>query len=463
MAAGLTVQYNLAEWPGERARVRVADVVWPGDLYWRLALGVREYGEQSPRLLGWARELEERALAGYERRYLGQARVAPQCRQRLAIAYGRRGYTDEAADLLGEARKEDPLRAQLYEALLAVYGREEWRAGSGRVYAALDEQPAWLARLTQADLLAKSGATVPANEARLAAAARHRAFFVSWTAAMVVLGLLAQVGLACFVAWLIASMFGASLRAASLPMGGLRWSAWDVAEVLALMVFLVPVAGAAGRLAARVAPWPALSEQEVFVVTILQYAVGVCGPLGLVWYRAGRFELPRTALGLTWQWPSRTVATGLAAFGLSLLVAAGVRGWPLPIDLGRGALEPTIAAAQSWGAQLAVVLLICGVAPVAEEIIFRGFLYGWLRRGVGFVPVAAALISALIFAFMHPPSMAALQTGEVAALVPLVVRTAGGILCAFAFESSGSLVPPIMLHALWNFHIIVAPLLLVTT
>jgi hypothetical protein len=55
----------------------------------------------------------------------------------------------------------------------------------------------------------------------------------------------------------------------------------------------------------------------------------------------------------------------------------------------------------SSGAKLALIALVAGlVAPVCEELLFRGLLLRALRRRVS--PVAAVAISALVFALAHP-------------------------------------------------------------
>ena len=56
---------------------------------------------------------------------------------------------------------------------------------------------------------------------------------------------------------------------------------------------------------------------------------------------------------------------------------------------------------QARGVHLALIALVAGlVAPVCEELLFRGLLLRALRRRVS--PVAAVAISALVFALAHP-------------------------------------------------------------
>jgi membrane protease YdiL (CAAX protease family) len=76
------------------------------------------------------------------------------------------------------------------------------------------------------------------------------------------------------------------------------------------------------------------------------------------------------------------------------------------------------------------------IAPVAEELIFRGYIFGLLCRYVG--KWWALLISALFFAAIHAhiPSLAGLL--------------ALAITLSLVYEGTGSLWAPILMHSLFN-------------
>lgn len=84
----------------------------------------------------------------------------------------------------------------------------------------------------------------------------------------------------------------------------------------------------------------------------------------------------------------------------------------------------------------AVILMAVVVAPVAEEVLFRGYFYGVIRRYGGRIP--ALLTSSLLFAAIHVhlPSMPGLF------LLALS-------LCLL-YERTGSLWGPITMHAAFN-------------
>jgi membrane protease YdiL (CAAX protease family) len=98
------------------------------------------------------------------------------------------------------------------------------------------------------------------------------------------------------------------------------------------------------------------------------------------------------------------------------------------------------AIQSDYGSALALGLLgVAVMAPVVEEILFRGVLFGWLR---GRIPVPAAIVlSAAIFSLAHLGWM------EWSLLLPIF-----GIGCLLAglYHYSRSLWPGILVHASIN-------------
>lgn len=95
-----------------------------------------------------------------------------------------------------------------------------------------------------------------------------------------------------------------------------------------------------------------------------------------------------------------------------------------------------IASSQNFAAIFILYATVAAMAPLCEEMIFRGFLYASLRTRLGIFP--AVLLSALIFAGIHFDKGGALM---LCALGPVL---------ALAFEKTRSLVPSMIAHGLWN-------------
>lgn len=81
------------------------------------------------------------------------------------------------------------------------------------------------------------------------------------------------------------------------------------------------------------------------------------------------------------------------------------------------------------------------VAPLIEELFFRGFLFGGMVKNFGWKK--AAVISSLVFAFVHIISPASIR------FFPFYFGLGFGF--AWLYYKSGSIVPSIIMHGLHNF------------
>jgi uncharacterized protein len=123
-----------------------------------------------------------------------------------------------------------------------------------------------------------------------------------------------------------------------------------------------------------------------------------------------------------------------AGFGLVAGCAMLVLHWT-----GRNPLSMVQSPLPASNVELALYLLVGGgIAPVAEELCFRGVLYTYFRRW-GVVP--ALLGSTIIFVALHSTRS-----------LP-VTQLVGGIVFAVSYEISHNLMVPITIHALGNLAI----------
>lgn len=153
--------------------------------------------------------------------------------------------------------------------------------------------------------------------------------------------------------------------------------------------------------------------------------------------RRGVTDAPRTGAFALWtptdRWP-RDVVAGIV-LGLLLAFMNGIR---IKLDLSdAGTPPPTGFARLAWDSQsmgeVSILLLAVGlVAPVAEEVFFRGVLYPGLRKRLPAVP--SVLLSSAAFGAAHFESMR---------LHAFLL----GLVAAILVEYTGSLVPAILAHA----------------
>ena len=142
--------------------------------------------------------------------------------------------------------------------------------------------------------------------------------------------------------------------------------------------------------------------------------------------RPWHFGFRRARLGPAIGW---SIVAIVAYIGLTLL-------YTLILQPNSG--DP-IAPSDRYGTLLGSVAIIVVVAPLCEEIFFRGFLYRILRGRLGLWP--ALVIDGALFGAVHLTSGGPLA---VALIAPL------GFLLCLVYERSGSLFPCIALHALNN-------------
>ena len=156
--------------------------------------------------------------------------------------------------------------------------------------------------------------------------------------------------------------------------------------------------------------------------------------IGVVAMREGGLA----AIGLQQQGLYPGVQRGLlwaAGFGIAALAALGV------LMLAGIEVRPFLQTRLPAGLKdLMLFFMVGGIAaPVAEELFFRGILYGYFRRW-GFTP--ALVLSTGLFLMAH----------ALRGAFP-VTQLAGGILFAVAYEVEGRLVVPIVIHIIGNIGI----------
>ena len=172
---------------------------------------------------------------------------------------------------------------------------------------------------------------------------------------------------------------------------------------------------------------------QVVVAFAVAGALTYCSVRFTQW-RAKMREVP-AALGAGWP---KALGRG-AAFGT---VAAIVGIAYLQTVHGLGLIEePSERAGEAGATSLGIWILPLGVlaAPLFEEFIFRGLIFGGLRRSMHFLP--AATVSAAVFAIVHPP-------------ISMLPVFALGVCAAWAYDRSRLLMAPMIVHAIYNAAVI---------
>lgn len=128
---------------------------------------------------------------------------------------------------------------------------------------------------------------------------------------------------------------------------------------------------------------------------------------------------------------------GAAALGASLTTVVDVL-------LGVGADGGRLADA-SLPVVVLILVRVCLLVPVAEELLFRGALFAWLRQRLS--SGWAIGITGTLFGLMH----------QLPAFIPLAIIV--GFAAGWLREKTGSTVVPILMHVVQNVVFVVVSLL----
>lgn len=215
-----------------------------------------------------------------------------------------------------------------------------------------------------------------------------------------------------------------------------RWAPWTAVVALlvafGMAIFGAIVVGGVGAIfgASFEDPPPAVN----IIATVVQDAAFI-GAAVLFALRAGRLVPAHFGLARTRFWP----AIGwMAATYVGYLTLSAV--WSVIVDTDAEDTLPTsLGVDESTVALVAVCVLVTVIAPIAEEVFFRGYFFGALRNWRG--PWLAAVLTGVVFGGIHAGSAPAVF------LLPLAIL--GFMLCLVRWRT-GSLLPCIALHALNN-------------
>lgn len=222
------------------------------------------------------------------------------------------------------------------------------------------------------------------------------------------------------------------------PVPSSRWGFPDAVFVFfILLVFSAAIA--LGRGESPVAEEEPASRIPVILADIafqILFAGGIAG-LAAIRLRGN----PAADLGLR-----RRLGAAEAGALLGILIAwipaqmGSYLGWLCVLErigVAIDAQTPIRILVDGGGAErILVVIFAVAVAPVCEEVVFRGYLYGGLRGVIGRGPSLVA--TAALFALFHQ---------HLPVLLPVFLL---GLLLGLLYERSGSLWAPIGFHALFN-------------
>jgi uncharacterized protein len=204
---------------------------------------------------------------------------------------------------------------------------------------------------------------------------------------------------------------------------GIRRPGWPelIVAVLAYLVLSIGVGFALSGTQLDVIPLLLVNEGIILLAVVVALAIRIRRP---------------SAVGLGsigWKWLLVGLGAGvLACLANRIVVIVYIL---LTGDASNPQADFTGAAAPGGWSLLGILLAGALLAAFAEELFFRGIVYGALRRyGV----LLATVVSALLFGLAHGVNV----------VLPAAVLL--GVVNAVLYERSGSIWPPIVAHAVNN-------------
>jgi membrane protease YdiL (CAAX protease family) len=199
------------------------------------------------------------------------------------------------------------------------------------------------------------------------------------------------------------------------------------AIAFALLAAVVEISG--GEVTEEGPPGLLISATLVQDAALAAAAVGFAA----IWARGltpATFGLRTVPLGPAVGWS----ALAYAGFWVATAIFVAIVGEPEQQDLVRDLREQDALATL-----IGFAVLLTIAAPLAEEMFFRGFVFGVLREKVG--TAVGVVVSGALFGVIHLPS---------SPLVSVGVLSIFGVLLCLLYLKTGSLLPCIALHAINN-------------
>jgi uncharacterized protein len=223
------------------------------------------------------------------------------------------------------------------------------------------------------------------------------------------------------------------------------WNGWDILRLTILIIVSLIVGVLVAMLMARAWIYPHATLGDVARIPLvivagqsLSYLLVLAYMYVLVTRERGR---PDFLAAVHWNWPSHVSVYVLAGFVLSVALQGLAHLLPIPKELPIDSFFRTPAEAWALG------LLSITLAPLMEELFFRGFLYPVLARRVG-LPIALFL-TALGFALLHGAQLG-FSWG------PVLVIFLVGLVLTMVRARKNSVAAGVLIHMAYNATITVA-------
>jgi membrane protease YdiL (CAAX protease family) len=219
-------------------------------------------------------------------------------------------------------------------------------------------------------------------------------------------------------------------------------ASWGIADVLRVSIIVIFSGYALAASGAVVFKLPHFNMDVNLRMMLGTFFIDMTAGAVILYFILVKYKEKISSLGITFADFYKNILSGITAyvFILPILISAlilsmlflervGYKAPPQPVfDMFFEEKRNSVI--------LFLTIFVSILGPIIEEIFFRGFLYSAVRKRFGVI--AGALLSAILFSMLHI---------NIAGFLPVMIL---GVLMAFLYEATGSLVAPITVHILHN-------------
>ncbi len=219
-----------------------------------------------------------------------------------------------------------------------------------------------------------------------------------------------------------------------------KWSLWDVAKVAILFLFFGYMILIIESLLIRMLP---LLKDDNFRMILNSSLLDTLTVVFILYFTVGQYKEKLISLGISFKNFFKNVFYGIVGYiatvpilivllAITAAVANLIKYVPPKQPVVDLFLKEKDVAFLTYTSIFAAI-----VGPIIEELFFRAFMYNAMKKSIGIF--WSMLITACVFAALHT---------HIIGFLPIMVL---GILLAYLYEKTGTLVSSVTVHTIHNF------------
>lgn len=222
-----------------------------------------------------------------------------------------------------------------------------------------------------------------------------------------------------------------------------KWNVWDVCKVVILFMFFGYIIILTEAFLARLLPVFKIDNFRMMVNSSILDTLAV---IFIVYFTVVQYKEPLSAIGISLKNFLKNVFYGIVGYialipilililAVTAVIINMIKYVPPRQPVVELFLKEKGAAFLTYSSLFAAI-----VGPIIEELFFRGFMYGALKKRIGIF--WSMMATAAVFAGLH---------AHIVGFIPIMAL---GVLLAYLYEKTGTLVSSITVHMIHNLSMV---------